>query len=47
MAFHDRCKILWNASDVVTATVTVFDENQDVVEGKKEYIAHNTDSEEE
>ena len=39
-AFHDRAKILWNAPDVVTATVAVIDENQDVVEGKKEYIAH-------
>jgi len=40
VAYHDRAKILWNASDVVTATVAVVDENQDVVEGKKEYIKH-------
>ena len=40
VAFHDQCKILWNASDVITATVAVIDENQDVVEGKKEYISH-------
>ena len=40
VAFHDRCKILWNAPDVVTATVEVVDENLDVVEGKKEYISH-------
>ena len=40
VAFHDRAKILWNAPDVETATVAVIDENQDVVEGKKEYISH-------
>ena len=40
VAFHDRCMILWNATDVISATVAVIDENQDVVEGKKEYISH-------
>ena len=40
VAFHDRCKILWNTADVISATVAVIDENQDVVEGKKEYISH-------
>ena len=41
--FHDRCKVLWNAPDVITATVAVIDENLDVVEGKKEYITHAQD----
>ena len=44
VAFHDRAKILWNAPDVVTATVAVVDENLDVVEGKKEYIVHEVAS---
>ena len=41
VAFHDRCKILWNASDVKTACVSVMDENLDVVDGKVEYIKHD------
>ncbi len=41
VAFHDRCKILWNAADVKTACVSVMDENIDVVEGKVEYIKHD------
>ena len=40
VAFHNQSAALWNASDVVTATIAVIDENQDVVEGKKEYISH-------
>lgn len=40
VGFHDRCKILWNATDVLSAVVAVMDENLDVVEGKKEYISH-------
>ena len=47
VAFHDQSKILWNASDVITATVAVIDENQDVVDGKKEYISQTTESAEE
>lgn len=43
VAFHDRCKILWNAPDVVTAVVAVLDENLIVVEGKKEYIEHRVE----
>lgn len=46
VAFHDRCKILWNAPDVVSAVVAVVDENLDVVEGKKEYISHEVQTEE-
>lgn len=46
VAFHDRCKILWNAQDVESAVAEVVDENLDVVEGKKEYVSHPTQSEE-
>ena len=38
--FHDRCKILWNAPDVVTATVKIVDENLDCVEGCRDFITH-------
>ena len=43
VAFHQRAAVLWNAPDVVTATVAVVDENQDVVDGKKEYISHEVE----
>ena len=46
-AFWDQCKILNSAPDVITATVAVMDENQDVVEGKKEYISHVVENTEE
>ena len=38
--FHDRCKILWSASDVKTATVEIVDENLNLMAGYKEYIEH-------
>ena len=38
--WHDRCRVLWNASDVESATVMIADENLDAVEGYKEYITH-------
>lgn len=38
--FHDRCKILWNAPDVVSATVKIVDENLDCVEGYRDFIHH-------
>ena len=40
--FHDLCKTLWNASDVLKATVIIADENLDAVEGYKEVIVHST-----
>ena len=40
VAFHDRCKILWNAPDVITGEVAVFDEQLDVFHGCKELIRH-------
>lgn len=38
--YHDLCKTLWNADDVVTAYVMIVDEQLDCVEGYKEYIHH-------
>lgn len=38
--FHDLCKTLWNATDVLKATVIIADENLDAVEGYKEVITH-------
>jgi hypothetical protein len=40
VAFHDRCKILWNAPDVITGEVAIFDEQLDVYHGYKELITH-------
>lgn len=39
-AFHDRCKILWNAADVLTGEVAILDEQLDVYHGCKELIRH-------
>ena len=38
--FHDRCKVLWNAPDVLTGEVAVVDEQLDVYQGLKELIHH-------
>lgn len=38
--FHGLCQTLWNAPDVITATVKIVDENLDCVEGYKEYVTH-------
>lgn len=38
--FHGLCQNLWNAPDVITATVKIVDENLDCVEGYKEYVTH-------
>ena len=38
--FHGLCQTLWNASDVLSATVIIADENLDVVEDYKEFIHH-------
>lgn len=39
--YHDRCRILWNAPDVITAHVAIVDEQLDIVEGYKEFIHHD------
>lgn len=38
--FHGLCQTLWNAPDVLSASVAIVDENLDAVEGYKEYISH-------
>lgn len=38
--FHDVCKTLWNAPDVVTASVKILDSQLDNVEDYKEFITH-------
>lgn len=40
LAYFERCKILWNAADVITGEVAIVDEQLDVVEGYKEFISH-------
>ena len=43
--YHDVCKTLWNAPDVITAHVMIADEQLDVVEGYKEFIHHDAPEE--
>lgn len=38
--YHGLCQTLWNAPDVITAEVSIVDENLDAVEGYKEFIHH-------
>lgn len=38
--FHGLCQTLWNAADVISATVKIVDENLDCVEDYKEFITH-------
>ena len=40
MAFHDRCKILWNAEDAKEAIVKLVGNDLDAVDGKLEHITH-------
>lgn len=47
VAFHDRCKILWNAEDVVEAHVAIIDSNLTFVDGRVEVITHETEEAEE
>lgn len=39
--YHNLCKTLWNAPDVITAHVMIVNEQLDCVEGYKEYIHHD------
>lgn len=41
--FHNLCKSLWNAPDVITACVMIADENLDAVEGYREFIHHDAE----
>lgn len=45
VSFHDRCKILWNASDVLMASVKILDENLNVFDSKSEVIIHTENEE--
>lgn len=38
--FHGLCQTLWNAPDVISATVKIVDENLDCVEDYRECITH-------
>lgn len=46
VAFHDRCKILWNATDVIEGFVAIVDSNLTYVDGKIEHITHPAETEE-
>lgn len=41
VAYHDRCKVLWNAQDVIEGIVElVYSADLNVVSGYKEFISH-------
>lgn len=40
VSYHDVCKTLWNADDVVSASVMIVDENLYQVESYKDFISH-------
>ena len=40
VAFHDRCKILWNAADVAEAQVAILTSDLTYVDGRIEKITH-------
>lgn len=44
--FHGVCQTLWDAPDVVTATVRIVNERLETVEGYREFIGHNTENNE-
>ena len=41
--YHDRCRVIWNSQDVITANVMIADEQLDPVEGYKEFIHHDAE----
>lgn len=38
--YHGLCQTLWNAPDVITATVKIVDEELNYIDGYKEFIHH-------
>ena len=40
VSYHGLCQILWNAPDVISASVAIVDEHFSVVEPYREYISH-------
>ncbi len=43
--FHDECKILWNAQDVIEARVAIVDSQFGYVDGHVEVITHEQSAE--
>lgn len=44
--FHGVCQTLWNAPDVITAKISIVDEQLNVVDGYTEFVHHETEPEE-
>lgn len=42
--YHGLCQTLWNAPDVITATVKIVDERLDTVEDYRESIKHEANA---
>lgn len=40
VAYHNTCKVFWNASDVIEGFVAIVDSQLDTLQGYKEYISH-------
>lgn len=40
VSYHGLCQTLWNAPDVVTACVSIVDENLLIAQGYREFISH-------
>ena len=45
VTYHGLCQTLWNAPDVISAYVMIADEQLDAVEGYKEFIHHEAQTE--
>lgn len=42
--YHQLCAALWDAPDVLTASVIIADENLDIENGCREFISHSVES---
>ena len=40
VAYHNTCKVFWNASDVIEGFVAIIDSQLDTVQGYKEFVSH-------
>lgn len=40
VAYHNTCKVFWNASDVIEGFVAIVDSQLDTLQGYKEFISH-------
>ena len=43
VAYHDRCKALWNAQEVVAGVVMLVDSSLNTVGGYREFITHTVE----